>query len=111
MEQNRVEQIFWIDLLPEGQDSEYQVGGEGGEMRKNLVRNTLNRHFRGGIRTQCNGHILKYIKATLIKSPNNEGHRVPIRHHLPPNLSSSMRTGLMQVRYRAAVDKKMGCFP
>lgn len=39
--------------------------------------------------TQCSKNFLKYMKAILIKSPNNERERVPTGHLLTPNEASS----------------------
>lgn len=50
--------------------------------------------LRGGIEISCSQNFLKYMKTILMKSPNNEGYRVPTVYFLSPNEASNSKTGL-----------------
>lgn len=51
-------------------------------------------YLKDGMKTKCCGNILKYMKLTLTKSPNNSGDTVPTGHPLSPNESCSSRSKL-----------------
>ena len=55
-------------------------------------------------------NILKYMKAILIKSPNNEGNTVLTGHLLSPSKALSASTGLHAIpQTTQAVAKTIGC--
>lgn len=51
-------------------------------------------HFGDDMETQYNGNFLKYVKAFLMRSPNNGGQRISVDCLLLPNEASSSRIGL-----------------
>lgn len=68
-------------------------------MRRETAR--IKGRLRDNMKILCSGNVLKYIKANLKKSLNNERDRVSTGHLLPPNEASSIRIGLHQIELLA----------